>query len=138
MDIAKGVESLNTGRVVPRGFAAVRFEIPGHRQFRDCMVFYYDGRARFERYCYGEAAGLVFGVWLESIASSGVITYRQPFDIAVKPEALPKAITAVLDSETLQMDGKESFWKVAQRLTCDKENGYPRIMVMVMSHFRKL
>ena len=31
--------------------------------FRDCLLFYLDGRIRFERYCYSEAACLVFSVW---------------------------------------------------------------------------
>ena len=40
-----------------------RYEKELETHFRDCMLFYLDGRIRFERYCYGEAACLVFSVW---------------------------------------------------------------------------
>ena len=33
-----------------------RYEKRVGTHFRDCMLFYLDGRIRFERYCYGEAA----------------------------------------------------------------------------------
>ena len=40
-----------------------RYEKELETHFRDCLLFYLDGRIRFERYCYGEAACLVFSVW---------------------------------------------------------------------------
>lgn len=33
-----------------------RYEKELETHFRDCLLFYIDGRIRFERYCYGEAA----------------------------------------------------------------------------------
>lgn len=39
-----------------------RYEKELETHFRDCLLFYLDGRIRFERYCYGEAACLVFSV----------------------------------------------------------------------------
>ena len=41
--------------------------------FRDCLLFYLDGRIRFERYCYGEAACLVFSVWAHGFDADGNI-----------------------------------------------------------------
>ena len=35
-----------------------RYEKELETHFRDCLLFYLDGRIRFERYCYGEAACL--------------------------------------------------------------------------------
>ena len=40
-----------------------RYEKELETHFRDCLLFYLDGRIRFERYCYGEAACLVFSAW---------------------------------------------------------------------------
>ena len=40
-----------------------RYEKELETHFRDCLLFYLDGRIRFERYCYAEAACLVFSVW---------------------------------------------------------------------------
>ena len=39
-----------------------RYEKELETHFRDCLLFYLDGRIKFERYCYGEAACLVFSV----------------------------------------------------------------------------
>ena len=44
-----------------------RYEKELETHFRDCMLFYLDGRIRFERYCYGEAACLVFSVWAHAL-----------------------------------------------------------------------
>ena len=33
-----------------------RYEKELETHFRDCLLFYLDGRIKFERYCYGEAA----------------------------------------------------------------------------------
>ena len=39
-----------------------RYEKELETHFRDCLLFYIDGRIRFERYCYGEAACLVLSM----------------------------------------------------------------------------
>ena len=41
-----------------------RYEKELETHFRDCLLFYLDGRIRFERYCYGEAACLVYYSYL--------------------------------------------------------------------------
>lgn len=48
-----------------------RYEKELETHFRDCMLFYLDGRIRFERYCYGEAACLVFSVWAHGFDADG-------------------------------------------------------------------
>ncbi|MEG0942779.1 MAG: hypothetical protein RSD07_08140 [Angelakisella sp.] len=129
-------ELLN-GRLIPKGMAGYRFEKEGHRQYRDCLVVYCDGKMRFERYCYGEAAGLVFGVWVDKIAPDGTITYCEPFDIAVKPDVLPKKISSMPDAETLTIDDKPELWKVAAKLKTNPQNGYTWIKVLLLSITKK-
>lgn len=48
-----------------------RYEKELETHFRDCLLFYLDGRIRFERYCYGEAACLVFSVWATALTQMG-------------------------------------------------------------------
>ena len=48
-----------------------RYEKELETHFRDCLLFYLDGRIRFERYCYGEAACLVFSVWAHGLTLTG-------------------------------------------------------------------
>ena len=52
-----------------------RYEKALETHFRDCMLFYLDGRIRFERYCYGEAACLVFSVWGHGIDADGKLQW---------------------------------------------------------------
>ena len=56
-----------------------RYEKELETHFRDCLLFYLDGRIRFERYCYGEAACLVFSVWAHGFDADGNILWdREP------------------------------------------------------------
>ena len=50
-----------------------RYEKELETHFRDCLLFYIDGRIRFERYCYGEAACLVFSLWANGLDETGKI-----------------------------------------------------------------
>ena len=43
--------------------AGFRYQRAGHQRYRDRVTVYRDGRLLFERFCYGEAAGLVFKLW---------------------------------------------------------------------------
>ena len=52
-----------------------RYEKELETHFRDCLLFYLDGRIRFERYCYGEAACLVFSVWAHGFDADGNILW---------------------------------------------------------------
>ena len=54
-----------------------RYEKELETHFRDCMLFYLDGRIRFERYCYGEAACLVFSVWGHGICVAKMLDNTQ-------------------------------------------------------------
>lgn len=130
------LEQLRSGALVPKGMAALRFEREERHHYRDCLLFYMDGRARFERYCYGEAAGLVFGVWLEAIGDDGAIQYQGPFGIEVRQEALPQSLE-VMAPDCLLLDGKQWKWKVAATLPSDPKNGYSRLKVVGWRLFRR-
>lgn len=45
-----------------RGLAACRYEREGHRKFRDCVTVCRNGWLVFQRFSWGEAAGLVFAL----------------------------------------------------------------------------
>ena len=47
----------------------------GANRFRDRVIFYYDGKVRFERYCMGEAAGKVCELTAESLDERGAIAW---------------------------------------------------------------
>lgn len=120
---------------VPWGTAALRYErerrLGGDgRDYRDCLFFYCDGRVRFVRYCYGESAGPVFEVWVEQIDKNGAIRYREPFDLAVRAEALPRRLEALADG-SLRLDGREDPWTPAGRLARDRENGYGLVKTLL-------
>lgn len=52
--------------------AGFRYQRAGHQRYRDRVTVYRDGRLLFERFCYGEAAGLVFKLWAPGADDTGV------------------------------------------------------------------
>ena len=84
-------------------------------------------KVRFERFCYGEGACFVFGVWA-SISPEGVLSYQQPFDPLVDPNALPKALTG-REGDVLYFDNQRWKWEVASDFTSDTKNGYTPLKV---------
>ncbi len=115
---AKELAGANCGR---------RYEKEYLNKFRDCLSFYYDGKVRFERFCYGEGACFVFGVWA-SISPDGVLTYQQPFDPLVDPAALPKALTGC-EGDVLYFDNQRWKWEIASDFSSDAKNGYTALKV---------
>ena len=51
--------------------AGFRYQRAGHQRYRDRVTVYRDGRLLFERFCYGEAAGLVFKLWAPGADDTG-------------------------------------------------------------------
>lgn len=102
-----------------------RYEKEYLNKFRDCITFYYDGKVRFERFCYGEGACFVFGVW-GAMAPDGTLTYRQPLDAAADADALPQALTRI-DGATLYFDDKRPKWQLDKELDADPQNGYGKL-----------
>ena len=92
-----------------------RYEKELETHFRDCVLFYLDGRIRFERYCYGEAACLVFSVWGHGIDADG------------------KLLTDVQeDGKALQFDGARKRYILTEEFDEDKLNGYSKFKVFWM------
>lgn len=60
MDFRHIIEDLKKGKI-----AARRFEKSGNNKFRDLVTVCSNGKLRFERYCYGEAASLVCTLWAD-------------------------------------------------------------------------
>lgn len=96
-------------------------------EFLECLIFYIDGRIRFERYCHGEAAGLVCALWAPGFDVEGKIDW---IDV---PEGrlfdtIPRMLTDIQqDGDVLQFDGEfRRFVKTAE-LSSDRENGYGKL-----------
>lgn len=96
-------------------------------RYRDCLTFYLDGRVHFERYCYGEAAGLVFHQWASGLDDEGRLLWEgEPASPSLR-QALPQRLTEVQEEgAALRFDGERRRFLRAEELTCDRENGYGR------------
>ena len=92
-----------------KGQAGRRFEREGHGRFRDCLTVCRSGRFLFERFCYGEAAGLVCLVWGAGLGPDGAIDW----EACPQSEAgeLPLRLTAALPDGALEMDGQKKLWR---------------------------
>ena len=84
-----------------------RYEKELETHFRDCLLFYIDGRIRFERYCYGEAACLVFSLWANGLDETGKILWVKEPEFEVDQKAIPRVITDVQENGTaMQVDNQ--------------------------------
>ena len=107
-----------------------RFEKELETHFRDCMLFYLDGRVRFERYCYGEAACLVFSVWGRGLDEDGSILWEKEPEFESQQAALPRVLTDVQEGGTaLQFDGARKRYLLTESIEEDKANGYSKFKV---------
>lgn len=102
-----------------------RFEKELETHFRDCMLFYIDGRIRFERYCYGEAACLVFSVWGNGIDADGKLLWDTEPEFESMQTALPRVLTDVQEDGTaLQFDAARKRFVKTEDFDRDEMNGY--------------
>ena len=107
-----------------------RFEKELETHFRDCMLFYLDGRVRFERYCYGEAACLVFSVWGRGLDEDGSILWEREREFEGQQTDLPRVLTDVQEGGTaLQFDGARKRYLLTESFEEDKANGYSKFKV---------
>lgn len=110
-----------------------RYEKELETHFRDCMLFYLDGRIRFERYCYGEAACLVFSVWGHGIDADGKLLWDREPEFESQQTALPRYLTDVQeDGKALQFDGARKQYILTEEFDEDKLNGYSKFKVFWM------
>lgn len=114
-----------------------RYEKELETHFRDCLLFYLDGRIRFERYCYGEAACLVFSVWGSGFDADGKILWDKEPAFESQQNALPRILTDVQESGTaLQFDGLRKRYVKTEEFTQDKSNGYGPWKLFWLKHRR--
>ncbi len=105
-----------------------RYEKELETHFRDCLLFYIDGRIRFERYCYGEAACLVFSAWAHGLDADGKILWDKEPEFEVDQKALPRVLTDVQQNGTaLQFDGLRKRYVKTEEFDTDKPNGYSKL-----------
>lgn len=110
-----------------------RYEKELETHFRDCLLFYIDGRIRFERYCYGEAACLVFSVWAHGLDSDGNILWDREPEFETDQKAIPRRLTDVQENgRALQFDGARKRYVYTEEFSSDKANGYGRIKLLFL------
>ena len=114
-----------------------RFEREGrHHHYRDCIFAYYDGKFIFKRYCYGEAAGVVFDVKIKNIDDSGNIIYVEPLPLGVKTADLPQKITNINNIHSLEIDNNKTYmWTAMGQIKSDKDYGYTRFKFYIKRIF---
>lgn len=104
-----------------------RYERELETHFRDCLLFYIDGRIRFERYCYGEAACLVFSVWAHGFDDDGKILWDKEPEFETDQKAIPRVLTDIQDEgSALQFDGQRKRFVKTEELETDPANGYSK------------
>lgn len=115
-----------------------RYEKELETHFRDCLLFYLDGRIRFERYCYGEAACLVCSVWAHGLDRDGRIQWDKEPEFESQRSALPRVLTDIQESgNALQFDGLRKRYVLTEEFALDKGNGYGRWKVFWLQRRRK-
>ncbi|MDO5602992.1 MAG: hypothetical protein Q4G07_09515 [Oscillospiraceae bacterium] len=120
------ITACRTGGLCPKHTVGVRFErsmFP--RRFRDMITFYRDGRIRFERYCFGEAAGLVCGLWASGIENDGALHFQPEGRHYSGLENAPARLTEV-SAQGLRFDNTKDLWFFQEALRSDPKNGYRR------------
>lgn len=110
-----------------------RYEKELETHFRDCLLFYIDGRIRFERYCYGEAACLVFSAWAHGFDPEGKILWDAEPQFEVDQKALPRVLTDIQEEgNALQFDGLRKRYVKTETFDQDKPNGYGRLKLFFL------
>ncbi|MEG2652027.1 MAG: hypothetical protein RSA17_00485 [Ruthenibacterium sp.] len=110
--------------------AGFRYQQSGHGQFRDRLTVYCDGKIRFERFCYGEAAGLVFAMTAKGADGAGVILWDYDACRNSRKTDAPRALTGG-DAAALLLDGKASPWARTEALKSDAPHGYGRLRMLL-------
>ena len=92
-----------------------RYEKELETHFRDCLLFYLDGRIRFERYCYD--------------ADGNILWDREP-EFESQKTAIPRVLTDIQeDGNALQFDGAFKRYVKTEEFDEDKPNGYGKFKV---------
>lgn len=87
MDFSQVFEDLKDAKL-----AARRYEREGHAKFRDCVTVVKGGKLLFERFCWGEAASLTFGM-KGTPMPDGSIEWQTPVGSYSAADEAPKQLT---------------------------------------------
>lgn len=121
------IAACRSGTLCPKGMVGLQFErnmFP--RRFRDLITFYHDGRVRFERYCFGEAAGLICGLWAKELGADGSLNFQSDGRHYAGLENAPAALLNV-SAQGLFFDNTKDAWPLQETLRADPKNGYRRL-----------
>lgn len=103
--------------------AGIRYQKSGRAGFRDRVTVYRDGTLLFERFCYGEAAGLVFEMRGKGADADGTLLWDYDACRNSHKTEAPQRLSAG-DTTTLQFDEKNVAWNCTDRLKSDPAHGY--------------
>lgn len=116
----ESIQAVRSGALIDGGHVAYRYEIRHmqHHRFRDRVTIYYDGSLLFERYCYGESAGLTGSCRATGLDEEGHPRWQTENVPKVVVNGLPQALSAV-DDTTLRFTGSEDVWDLIEKLRRD-------------------
>ncbi len=104
------------------------YEKERETKFRDQLRFYIDGKIIFERYCYGEAAGMVASLISEGIDEDGRIIWKMRENSSIPGNPPPSMLTNASENfETLQFDEQFKKYKKLGEFSSDSSRGYGKI-----------
>ncbi len=94
-----------------------------HLSNRDRLIFYRDGKIKFESYCYGEAATLTFECFAAApMSPEGALSW--PESIRPPREIYPPRNIRELSKEKLTVEDKQFIWNRIEERRSDPANGY--------------
>lgn len=106
--------------------AGIRYQVPRWLPFRDRVTFYRDGKILFERFCYGESAGLIFTMWGSANAADDALEWDYESCADSKKTEAPKKLCACEDGALFFDDKLKTPWARDAVLAHDAQNGYPK------------
>lgn len=113
----------------------IRYEKQYLERFTDSLIFYIDGKIKFERHFHGEGACLVFSTWA-TMTDDGELVYKKPFSRDVVEADLPKKLTNI-DNDILYFDEGSRKWSNVYEFKKDPASGYPLIKLIFIKIFKK-
>lgn len=119
-----------------KGLAACRYEKEGHERFRDCVYVVRNGRIYFERYSYGEAASLVFGMRAKRVQPNGAIEWDAATTSYSGWGQAPQKLER-REGEALHFDGKAVKWLPAAWLKTCPQLGFGRFKMFFLRFAKK-
>ncbi len=110
------IDAVRTGALIDPGHVSYCYEIRHmqHHRFRDRVTVYYDGTLLFERYCYGESAGLTGSCRAAGMDETGHPDWLTENVPLVVTKALPARLETA-DAELLRFEGSEDVWDCIEK-----------------------